>query len=678
MNNFINIGFKKLRFLLSITGLVSFSSLYSQGISSYNGTYKGKITFTNEWDQQDVKPESFEINEITVKIVANGTISIAYHMKIVDTEFEVGKKYYSEYIGTYEGGINKDLTYELPGKGQAKFYLDYFQTGNPQSREGTTKSIAFGKIVNDSLIGGFKNYDTDDPNRIITTGFLARILLAKSDEDCDINIIVPDEIKPGGDFYVQLEQKGCLSSYPVIWYNGSDKPIPKWDGKSVKVQVQAVCCNTRAFEKTFIVPEYGSGKQITVKNQNTGPLPVPPPKQLLVGPATSLLVLTLLQTLLGGGPKTVPPIPPKETPPRDPKPRTPKPIEPTPKEPQPKDPSPKEPLPKQEPPKDPLLKDPLPKDMPPKDRLPKDPLPKGPLPKEVLPKDVLPKDASPKGPSPEDKAEKLKILEGRLEDLKKLANQENISISSNFTLLKNLFQTIPASVIETKETLSSAVKTTYEAGKKAGDFVLELYDNPKERQRLNTNMADTINHLMYEACDFKNFIPNQIKQLKENISTNAKFNRDLMFHPVKTIKEYISDNFAIHNYENAMDPNRTLGCRLLNLGWAYGKTYSTISTGSSGSQIRMGLFHQKTIISQKLAPYFPGLLNDVKKKVIIEGVKVKANNYYYSNIDVKPENTTNLHNTNDILEEINKSFENKKSKDEEYSLWEKAMNHQTF
>jgi hypothetical protein len=627
-----------------------------------------------------VKPESFEINEIFVKIAANGAISISFHMKIVDPDFEEGHKYYSEYFGAYEGLINKDLTYELIGKAIGRFYLDYFDTGNPESREGSTKSIAFGKIVNDSLIGGFKNYTTDDPNRIeriVTTGFLARILLVKSDEDCDIDIIVPDEIKPGGDFYVTIEQKGCLSSYPVIWYNGSDKPITNWDGKSVKVRVQAVCCNTRGFEKTFIVPDYGSGKQITVKNQNSGPLPVPPPKQLLTGTATSLLVLTLLQTLLGGGSKTVPPIPPKDNLPREPKPRTPKPLEPNPKEPQPKNTLPKEPLPEDTPPKDLLPKDPLPKDLPPMDLSPKDPLPKGPVPKAPLLKDPVPKDPSPKGPTPQEKAEKMKVLEERQNELRKLANQENISVSSNFTLLKHLFQTVPASVKETKETVSSAVKTTYEAGKKAGDFVLELYDNPKERQKLNTNMADTINHLMYEACNLKNYIPNQIKQLKENISTNAKFNRDLMFHPVNTIKEYITDNFAIHNYENAMDPNRTLGWRLLNLGWAYGKTYSTISTGSSGNQIRMGLFHQKTIISQKLAPYFPGLLDDVKKKVIIEGVKVKANNYYYSNIDVKPENTTNLHNVNNILEEINKSFANKKSKDEVYSLWKKAMNHQS-
>lgn len=61
------------------------------------------------------------------------------------------------------------------------------------------------------------------------------------------------------------------------------------------------------------------------------------------------------------------------------------------------------------------------------------------------------------------------------------------------------------------------------------------------------------------------------------------------------------------------------------------------------------------MISQKLAPLIPGLLEKGKEKVVVEAIQIKVHNKLNEYMK-KPENTTMIHNINDVIERFNDGY----------------------
>ena len=254
------------------------------------------------------------------------------------------------------------------------------------------------------------------------------------------------------------------------------------------------------------------------------------------------------------------------------------------------------------------------------------------------------------------KADRMKEMQEQQVELEKLANEESISLTTNHTFVKDLLQTVPASINEIKETAKSVISV----GKKIKEFGLELYNDPIERHRLVNNYILSMEHLKKTAVDYyeSGKLKDDIIDLKNKVrDMNNQFTNDLWRDPVKTTKEYLTTVFGGHFYNNAFDFNKPLGERLLNLGAGYIKTIFALGTIESGHAFTVLVEHQKALISQKLAPYIPGLLDDGKNKIIIEGLKITVHNKLKEYIG-KPKETTMVHNLNDFLDRFNDGYMN--------------------
>lgn len=490
----------------------------------------------------------------------------------------------------------------------------------------------------------------------------------KNKNDCNCEIIVPDDLKPGNDFYVVVKRDGCVSS-DKLFYNGKDNPIANWDGNPVKVTLQYTCCDTRGYEKILDVPKYGSEDfnklvkkhtEIKKQEQQTGKLPAANPKQLIAGTTLALLILKMLQIILSGKGSTSSKVPP---------PTVPKPPVVPPKKNIPED--------KKEIKKDEKnnLTDPKKEDKALKKSEPKKEEPKKEEHKQNEQKKEEPKQKEVKETktedknriSPQEKQIKLKELQLRQDKLIEEAKNEHYSLTSPFTFVKHMFQTVPASVNEVKELGRTVIKAKEKIENEVDGFVAEVIANPKERARLTNNLHQmTLNAFNYvDSGNMKKDVFNLGKKIVDN---NIAFVRKLAGDPKKTTVDYLSSSFGTENFTKAFDHNNSLGNRLLNLGTGYFKTFTMISTGGSGISVLKNfatgkgltlnnLFktslvifkHQTNLGSMKLHEKFPQIKNEISKVLMKEYVKLKADNLYKEFMK-RPEETTSLHNMNDYLE----------------------------
>ena len=642
---------------LLIIVLFVFKQSIAQNISDYYGTYSGKVRMpkveagivagkTKGWTLKN------EINQITITISHPDKITISVHNLF--EEFETGKEADGivslESSGVFNGFINADLSFDVAGIMNHK---GIFGTHKGSSAASTTVE---GKIFENSIVGDFIFNESKEDFAYLAFD----IPLKKEKQDCDFNIVVPSDLKPGSDFYVSLNQSGCISSY-TIFYNGKDKPIPQWDGKSVKVEVQAVCCDTRTVVKSIIVPDFGSGKEIIEIKGKQEPFPAPPPEQIATGTLASLLLVKLLEGLLGGKGTGTNKIPPTQIPPSEPKhPRVPDPMAEKPK-----------PVDKPQPGSKPFeIED--------KQKYPKVEEKEDKLKPEVTEKKKDIDDKGKKPVSPLDKQKKMEELWRRHEQLLKDAANENQSLNSFFGTARDVIKTVPASFNESITTARRVYDKTHNAFNKFKDFGEEIERNPVEREKFINNVSNISGNLKntcvnyYKNLEFiddfrdlKNYFVNDSKQLI----------RKLYKDPKETIKNYASASIGTENYKSAFDMDKPLEERLLNLGIGYYKTISTLATGEKGTFLynevmsksssafnileltgKISYDHNIVLLRQKLHENFPEIYEKGKMTVIKEGIRIKAKNTYYEFMDQK-EKTTTAYNVNDGLERFNSWYE---------------------
>lgn len=633
------------RLILTIIWIVCYSTVFSQDLSEYYGTHIGKF-FPPKINPGDVY-KILEYNEITVNIEPPNKINIVYHIKYsqdipgdkesvnekTETNEEWGiyekkiekknlpfTKVTYEFKGTFDGFINKDLTYEASGVSDKVVTHEYIKGVSSKDLEKvfsdyTRKINEFktsGKIIDGILKQKQSSMQMTD--KFSSTVFYEVPLVKNKNEDCDVQITIPEGLKPGGKLYVITKTTGCVKS-EVVYYNGKDNQISNWDGKAVNVEVQITCCNSKAFYKTFQVPAYGSNDNVEIKTEETnkgGTLPVPPVKQVFTGTAISLALLKLLQGLLNGRGKStgnsIPPTPPK-------------------------------------PPKIPKLQTEIKKDLSnSKDKVKTE---------EKVKTDDKSKHEN-KSLTSKQKEERMKVLRERQEELVKRADKESVTLNPKTTLIKNLIQTVPNTLNEIKETGKSLIS----AGKKVGELGLELYNNPIERERLERNFMNTMEHAKTELTDYYNSgkFKDDFAELKNKMwDMNKEYLENLWNDPKKTLANYFTTAFGAGFYKNAFNPDKPLGERLLNLGAGYIKTIFTLGTAETSNMLNKFTYHQTTLISQKLAPLIPELLEKGKEKVIVQAIQIKVHNKLNEYLK-KPENTTMIHNINDMIENFNDGY----------------------
>ncbi|MCX6162856.1 MAG: hypothetical protein NTV87_16170, partial [Ignavibacteriae bacterium] len=305
--------------------LFDLSVTYAQDFSQYAGTHTGKFEFTTPksvdvtWSEpggeqkkikKNVEPDAkliSEINEVSFTISSAGDITITFHAKIRWGNIKSDSK------GTLTGKLNSDLSFDITGNTSYEYTLASMSPVSIQDPR-TFK----GKIAGNKISGWMGAPEGKDRST-----YSIDLSADVKGGDCDCEITVPSDLKPGGSLYVVTKTSGCVKS-EVIYYNGKDRQISNWDGKAVKVEVQMTCCNGRAFFKTFQIPAYESNEKIEITSTETskgGNLPAPPAGQVLFGSAAALAIIKLLETLLAGsgkGPKPVPPVAPKKPPPHNP------------------------------------------------------------------------------------------------------------------------------------------------------------------------------------------------------------------------------------------------------------------------------------------------------------------------------------------------------------------------
>ncbi len=624
------------KLLITAIWIVCYTTVFSQDLSEYYGTHKGKFFPPKIIYPGDVY-KILEYNEITVNITPPNKINIVYHIKYsldmpkdnksvnekTDNDEEWGiydkkiekknlpfTKVTEEFKGTFDGFISKDLTYEASGITDKVVTHEYVKDVSSKDLEmfsDYARKIngykTSGKIT-DGILKQTPNHET---GKLPSSVYYEVPLVKNKNEDCDVKISIPDGLKPGGKLYVITETTGCIKS-EVVYYNGKDNQISSWDGKAVNVEVQISCCNGRAFFKKFQVPAYGSDEKVEIKTEQTnkgGSLPVPSEKQVITGTAISLAIIKLLQGLLGGrGKGTGSGMPPPSKPPKGPN----------------------------------LNKE-----------IKKDPDPQ----KDKSKTDEKSKPEK-KGLTPKQKEERMKVLRERQEELVKQADRESVTLNPKMTLVKNLIQTVPNSLKEIKETGKSLITV----GRKVGELGLELYNNPLERERLDRNFMNTMEHVKTGLQDYYNSgkYKEDFNELKDKLwDINKEHLENLWNDPKKTLSEYLSTAFGAGFYKNAFNPDKPLGERLLNLGAGYIKTIFTLGTAETGNILSKLTYHETTLISHKLAPLIPELLEKGKEKIIIEAVQIKVHNKLNEYMK-KPENTTMIHNINDIIENYNNGY----------------------
>jgi len=605
----------KILLKIFVSLIIIYSSIVNaQDLSKYYGTYSGKLSMGKEID---ISPNSnYEINDISVKVEQPNKISIYYHLKITGKDDD-GKTYALEYKGNNEGIINSDLSYSI--KGNITVGLHHWQT--KQWVENTSSTTLDGKL-SDNFISG--NFQSLSENKVRSLGLSFKAEKKSEEGKCDVNISVPPEVKPGGDFYVVINKIGCVSYY-TVYYNGKDKPITKWDGKEVDVEVQVECCDHSAFMKKLKVPAYGSDLRPTEIKQITGKPTDPGPKEIAGGITAGLLLVKLLQLLTSGkGPKTVTP-PPVPTEPKHP----------------------------------------------PTQKKPDD---KNTVVKKIEDKKSVTDSKDNNRISPDDRKKKLEEMEKKMEKLREEAKNENQSLNSPFGISRDLCKTVPASFNETKESVSRVYDSTHKAFNKFKDFGAELVVNQQERSRFVDNVSN-ISGKLKDTCVnyYKNLeFLDDAKDLKDYfVEKNKEFYKDFSNDPKKTVVEYVKTGLGIHHYEKAFEIDRPLEQRMAFLGLGMFNTGTSIYSGTSGAQLiknissdksvslnsiwqvsKLSFSHNSVLFKEELGKKFPEMYKEAKDTVIEEAIIIKAKNAFYDYMGEK-EKTTLAYNVNDELELIN-------------------------
>lgn len=605
--------------ILFIIILLQSHKLLSQDISKYYGTYSGQLAMGKDIDMSS--NAKYETNEITIKVEATNTIKIKYHLKISSVD-EDKNTYVLEYQGENEGTIYSDLSYSATGN----ITVGTHQWETKQWIQKTSPSIVNGKVSDNMIAGDFKsNID----NKVRPLGLTFTSQKKKDEGKCDISISVPPEIKPGSDFYIIVEKTGCVSYY-TIYYNGKDKPITNWDGKAVDVEVQVECCDHSAFMRKLKVPSYESGNKTVEVVQNIEKPGDPKPIEVAGGIAAGLILVKLLQLFTtGSGPKTIapPPVPPQT---------------------------------KFPPAQKTIVKNNL----------------GGKQDVKITEKNKVDINKNDDLKSVNDKKFRLAQMEKKMEKLRKEAKNENLSLNSFSGIFRDSAKTIPASFNEAKESVQRVYNTSHQAFDKFKEVADELAVNDKERVRFINSVSSISENLKKTCFDYyKNFeFVDDIKDLKQYLDErNKELSENFVKDPVKTVKEYVSAAVGGENYTTALETDKPLEQRLVNLGIAYYKTISTVSTGGTSSNAikellnknisiknlwnagKAPLYHNQILLRQKLHENFPEMYEEAKFTVIKEGVRIKAKNTYYNFMDEK-EKTTSAYNMNDELEIFDKWY----------------------
>ncbi len=645
----------------------------AQDLSKYYGTYKGKVTSHLD---QTAKEQSAEDGDKAI-ITSEAVIIISHQNSIsIDLKYRISfekSPAYWDFKYVYSGTLNNGLKSVCKGEIISETYLNYFAFDGKFTVTKDKKPVDCELEIGNTEIKGFIGKTETKQGTFYLLEF--NIPIKPIDEKCDISISVPPEVKPGGDFYVVVNKTGCVSYY-TIYYNGKDKPITKWDGKEVDVEVQVECCDKSAFMKKLKVPAYGSGKTPTETKQDTNKPTDPEPKKLIPVLTTSFLLLKLLQLLTSGkGPKPVTPppdpndpsIPPIKNKPKGTKPDVKKPDSTKPED------KKKESDTKEQKPDAKKTDNTKPEDKK-KETDTKEKKPDNTKPEDKK-KESDTKDKKPL--TPEEKKTKLEQMEKKLDALRTEAKNEGLSANSYTGAFRDSLKTIPASLIETKDTLVRVYDTTHKAFDKFKELGDELVENPKEREKFKENVSTLAGNLKDTGVNYyKNLeFVDDIKELKDYFTgKNKEFYQDFKKDPKKTMKEYVNAAFGTELYKKAFETDRPLEQRMLFLGLGYFNTYLTLSIGSSGPSfisnmisgktaslntlwqiVKLSYGHNSTLAKEQLERNFPEMYKAGKQALFEEAVFLKIRNEYFKYME-EPKKTTIAYNVNEELEYFNKWY----------------------
>jgi len=620
--------------LLALMFLFQCTFSFATDFSEYAGTFKGKLIFTAPLEDYTRIDKT---NELTFIISSSGEMTITYNYKVywqyLKPRFEGEGNTTEISKGTLTGKLNDDLSFSIAGTTSFAFFFDGSNMDNLRS---DYPWVFKGKISNNTISG----YMECTNARWVVKKYTYSVPCSFNPEttsqgaDCDCEISVPSDLKPGGDLYVIIKTSGDIKSQ-VIYYNGKESPISHWDGKAVSVEVQIACGNKRAFTKAFTVPAYGSKENIDIKTTETsspnGNVPPPPPDQVLVGSTVALGITKLLQALLSQGSSGVDQIPP---------------VSPVPPVPPVQYPPPVSPIPPVN--------------------------PTSPVTNVPANKDNI--DGTVKQNQQEIRnqlAEKQKVLEDNLnKDLK------NTGYSPT-TLSNQLGQTFWSSKNEVDTTAQHAFEKCIDASQKLDDFKNEVVNNPAETSKLISNGYTALKNVKNSLEDYvyDGGLRKDIFSAQENVqNTNIEFVKNLITDPKKTITTYVNTAFGTENWINSQDMTKSLDDRLLNAGVAIWKTCSTLCTLGMGSSLVKGawsgvpvaiqtsfeaqwiaLMHQKNLYIPKLDEALPGLNDQIKAQIIMYKLKTGLNHIMNP---PPPTNAPQVQQINEILENYNKGFEN--------------------
>lgn len=115
-------------------------------MEKYYGTYKGELT-----DPPFSSGNAVEYNELTIKISSPDRINIVFSLKVVETDDK--KNFVGLFKGTYDGIINKDLSFNVTGNYELDYNTYYFASKINDRKVRNVSSIAKGKIA-DNLLSG--------------------------------------------------------------------------------------------------------------------------------------------------------------------------------------------------------------------------------------------------------------------------------------------------------------------------------------------------------------------------------------------------------------------------------------------------------------------------------------------------------------------------------------------